>query len=73
MTGHPIAISNEAMAILIDLARPLDPRDRTKFIESVVADLNGHAPGHVRTDLCSRQLPAPAPADRRAQEKNPRA
>jgi hypothetical protein len=31
------------MAVLFDLARPLDPRDRIKFVEAVVADLDGHA------------------------------
>jgi hypothetical protein len=43
VNGRPVAISDEAMAALFDLARPLDPRDRTRFVESVVADLNGHA------------------------------
>jgi hypothetical protein len=40
---RPIAISDEAKAVLFDLARPLDPRDRTRFVESVVTELNGHA------------------------------
>jgi hypothetical protein len=44
VTGQrPVAISDEAMAVLFDLARPLDPRDRTRFVEAVVAELNGHA------------------------------
>jgi hypothetical protein len=43
VSGHPVAISDEAMAVLFDLARPLDPRDRTRFVGAVVAELNGHA------------------------------
>jgi hypothetical protein len=43
MTGRPVAISDEAMAALFDLARPLYPHDRTLFIEDVVAELDGHA------------------------------
>jgi hypothetical protein len=44
VTGQrPVAISDEAMAALFDLARPLDPYDRTKFVEAVVAELDGHA------------------------------
>jgi hypothetical protein len=39
---RPVAISDEAMAVLFDLARPLDPRDRTRFVEDVVAELGGH-------------------------------
>jgi hypothetical protein len=34
VTGQPIAISDDAMAELMD---------RTKFIEAVVAELDGHA------------------------------
>jgi hypothetical protein len=40
---RPVAISDEAMAALFDLARPLYPHDRTLFIEDVVAELDGHA------------------------------
>jgi hypothetical protein len=36
------AISDEAMAELFHLARPLNPRDRTLFVEDVVAELDGH-------------------------------
>jgi hypothetical protein len=43
VTGRPIAISDEAMRELFRLAQPLDPRDRTRFVESVVAELDGHA------------------------------
>jgi hypothetical protein len=39
---RPVAISDEAMAELFRLATPLDPRDRTRFVEAVVAELNGH-------------------------------
>jgi hypothetical protein len=39
---RPVAISDEAMAVLFDLARPLAPRDRKLFIEDVVKELNGH-------------------------------
>ena len=31
------------MAVLFRLATPLDPRDRTKFVEDVVGELDGHA------------------------------
>jgi hypothetical protein len=31
------------MAELFRLATPLDPRDRTRFVEAVVAELGGHA------------------------------
>jgi hypothetical protein len=41
VNGRPVAISDEAMAVLFDLARPLDSRDRTRFVEAVVAELNG--------------------------------
>jgi hypothetical protein len=30
------------MAVLFDLARPLDPQDRIKFVEAVVAELGAH-------------------------------
>jgi hypothetical protein len=44
VTGQrPVAISDEAIAVLFDLARPLDPRDRTFFVEDVVAELGDHA------------------------------
>jgi hypothetical protein len=43
VSGRPVSISDEAMAVLFDLARPLDPRDRTKFIEAVAAELDGPA------------------------------
>jgi hypothetical protein len=43
MTGRPVALTDEAMAVLFDLPRPLDPRDRTRFVEAVVAELDGHA------------------------------
>ena len=39
MTGRPNAISDEAMAVLFDLDSPLDPHDRTEFIEAVAAEL----------------------------------
>jgi hypothetical protein len=42
VTGRPVAISDEALAVLFDLARPLDPRDRTFFVEAVARELNGH-------------------------------
>jgi hypothetical protein len=36
VTGQrPVAISDEAMAVLFDLARPLAPGDRTLFVEDV--------------------------------------
>jgi hypothetical protein len=28
---------------LFDLAKPLDPQERIKFVEDLVAELNGHA------------------------------
>jgi hypothetical protein len=31
------------MAVLFHLATPLDPRDRTLFVEDVVAEIDGHA------------------------------
>jgi hypothetical protein len=31
------------MAALLELAAPLDPRDRTLFVEAVAKELNGHA------------------------------
>jgi hypothetical protein len=40
---RPVAISDEALRELIHLARPLDPRDRTRFVEAVVAELGGHS------------------------------
>jgi hypothetical protein len=43
VNGRPVAISDEAMAVLFDLARPLDPRDRTLFVEDVVKELGDHA------------------------------
>jgi hypothetical protein len=43
VTGRPIAISDDAMAELFLFARPLDPRDRTLFVEDVVAELDVHA------------------------------
>jgi hypothetical protein len=42
VNGRPVAISDEAMAALFDLARPLDPRDRVLFVEDVVKELGGH-------------------------------
>jgi hypothetical protein len=42
MTGRPVTISDDAMAELFRLARPLDPRDRTRFVEAVVTELDGH-------------------------------
>ena len=39
MNGRPVAISDEAMAALFDLARP---RDRVLFVEDVVKELGGH-------------------------------
>jgi hypothetical protein len=42
VTGRPVAISDHAMAVPFDLARPLAPRDRTLFIEDVVKELDGH-------------------------------
>jgi hypothetical protein len=42
VSDRPVAISDEAMAALFDLARPLDPRDRTRFVEAVVAELGAH-------------------------------
>jgi hypothetical protein len=43
MTGRPVALTDEAMLALRELSAPLDPRDRTRFVEAVVAELNGHA------------------------------
>jgi hypothetical protein len=39
VNGRPVAISDDAMAELFRLATPLDPRDRIRFVESVVAEL----------------------------------
>jgi hypothetical protein len=43
VTGRPVPISDEAMTALFELARPLNPYDRIKFVESVVAALDGRA------------------------------
>jgi hypothetical protein len=42
VSDRPVAISDEAMAVLFDLARPLAPCDRMLFVEDVAKELNGH-------------------------------
>jgi hypothetical protein len=40
---QPLAITDEALSELFCLATPLDPLDRTAFVEDVVAQLSAHA------------------------------
>jgi hypothetical protein len=40
---RPVAITDEALRELFYLATPLDPHDRTSFVEDVVSELDGHA------------------------------
>jgi hypothetical protein len=39
----PIAINDEALSELFRLAAPLDPLDRTHFVEDVCSQLSAHA------------------------------